>query len=181
MLFEKEYSFRGIYAEKVIKLTAQFDEKTTSKLFSSNVNVYKTAPIVGFLYQRKPEINKMMQGEKTTKIFPNELSNHLIDLKYSYQLIMLLDKKNESSFDERLNKAFRFYGNESEQTLADEQLFESYVRGGVDVLYEKLIENALKPEDYIKRLYDFMEEFNDRYNAAVTSEDILDLCKLARS
>lgn len=180
MLFEKEYSFRGIHAEKVIKLTAQFDEKSTSKLFASNVNVYKIAPIIGFLYQRKAELDKTPNGE-TTKIFPNELSNHLTDLKYSYQLIMLLDKKNEASFDERLNKAFRYYGNESEQTLADEQLFEQYVRGGIDVLYEKLIENAINPDDYLKNLYDFMEEINDRYNSVVTSDSILELCRLARS
>jgi hypothetical protein len=180
MLFEKEYSFRGVHAERVIKLTAQFGEKSTLKLFASNVNVYTISPIVGFLYQRTPELDKTTNGE-VTKIFPNELSNHLIDLKYSYQLIMLLDKKNESSFDERLNKAFRYYGNGSEQTLADEQLFEQYVRGGVDVLYEKLIENAINPEDYIKNLYDFMEEFNDRYNSVVTNDSIFELCSLARS
>ena len=53
--------------------------------------------------------------------------------------------------------------------------------GGVDVLYEKLIETANSPDDYIKNLYDFLEEFDERYNQAVSTEDIIDLCKLARS
>jgi len=176
MLFDKEYTFYGIHAEKVRKLTFQFDEKNNS-IFLSNVNVYKTAPIIGFLYQRKAELDKTPEI-KPTKIFLNEILNHLNDLKYSYQLIMLLDTKNESSFEERVNKAFRYYGNESEQTLADEQLFEQYVRGGIDVLYEKLIENAVNPEDYLKNLYDFMEEINDRYNSVITDDSILELCRL---
>jgi len=57
--------------------------------------------------------------------------------------------------------------------------FESFVRGGVDVLYEKLIEPSHAEEDYLKNLYDFMEEFEERYGQ--NSEEIIDLCRLARS
>lgn len=177
MLFDKEYSFKGSHAEKVIKLTAQFGNNSTSKLFSRNIDVYNIAPLIGFLYGRKADIDKT-SGE-TTKIFPQQLSNELTNLKYNYQLIMLLDKKNEASFDERLNKAFRYYG--CEQTEADEKVFNNYVLGGVDVLYEKLMENATVSEDYIRNLYNFMEEFNERYNDAVSYDSIMELCKLARS
>ena len=58
----------------------------------------------------------------------------------------------------------------------DEERFDSYVRGGVDVLYEKLIEGATDSEEYINRLYDFIEEFEDRFNSEVSNEDILQLC-----
>ncbi|MBG9797115.1 hypothetical protein O0555_11910 [Brevibacillus laterosporus] len=179
MLFLKEYSFRGSHAEKVNKLTSQFDESASSKFFNRNIDVYILAPLIGFLYGRKAALDK--SGSETTKIFPEQLIKEQTILKYNYQLIMLLDKKNEGSFDERLNKAFRNYGNESEQTLSDEQSYEHYVLGGVDVLYEKLIEGATTSEDYIAKLYDFMEEFNDRYNETGLDEKILDLCALARS
>ena len=89
---------------------------------------------------------------------------------------MLLDKNNEPELDKRIDKAFRLYG--KEEAKPDEELFEQYVRGGVDVLYEKLIGNATTPEDYIKNLYDFMEDFDDRYD--VSAEGISDLCSLAR-
>ena len=59
---------------------------------------------------------------------------------------------------------------------ADEELFDSYVRGGVDVLYEKLIEGAESPNDYMTRLYEFLEEFGERFNSSVSSDDILALC-----
>lgn len=41
---------------------------------------------------------------------------------------------------------------------------------------EKLIEGAKEPEDYIIRLYEFIEEFNDRFNSEISSDDILNLC-----
>jgi hypothetical protein len=179
MLFEKEYSFRGSHAEKVIKLTAQFDSNSSSKLFNRNIDVYIIAPLIGFLYGRKSEQDKSTND--TTKIFPEQLVREQTLLKYNYQLIILLDKKNETSFDERLNKAFRYYGNNTDQTIADEQLYEQYVLGGVEILFEKLIDGSTTPEDYTKKLYDFMEEFDERYNNSISSEKILDLCALARS
>lgn len=172
-MFDKEYSFRGIHAEKVIKLTAKFDE--TTSLFERNFDVYMMAPIVGFLYGRKADLDK--SSDETTKIFPNMLMREKDDLMFNYRLIMLLDKNNEPDLDKRIDKAFRLYG--KEEAKPDEELYEQYVRGGVDVLYEKLIENAKSPEDYITNLYDFMEEFDERYN--VSAEGISDLCRLAKS
>lgn len=173
-MFDKEYSFRGKHAERVIKLTAKFDKD--NQLFARNLDVYMLAPIVGFLYGRKSDLDK---GNETTKVFPDILMREQPNLKFNYRLIMLLDKENENDFEERVNKAFRYYG--SDKSRNDEQLYEQYVRGGVDVLYEKLIENANNSEDYLKNLYDFMEEIEERYNNTITTDSILDLCRLARS
>lgn len=175
MMFDKEYSFRGKHAEYVIKLTADFDTKH-HKLFSTNYDVYAIAPIVGFLYQRKAELDK--SGENT-KIFPDKLMKEKPNLLFNYRLIMLLDEKHERDFNERINKAFRNY--ETEKAIPDEELYEDYVRGGVEVLFEKLIQPASNAEDYLKNLYDFMEEFEERYNEAVSTDDIIDLCQLAKS
>jgi hypothetical protein len=174
-MFDNEYSFRGCHAEKVIQLTAEFD-KNKNKIFARNIDVYLVAPIIGFLYNRKSDIDK---AEKTTKIFTKQIMDEQLNLKFNYRLIMLLDKENERNFDERVNKAFRYYG--SEKAINDEELYEQYVRGGVDKLYEKLIETANNSDDYLKNLYDFMEEVEERYNKAVTTDSILDLCRLARS
>lgn len=179
VLFQKEYSFRGSHAEKVSKLTSQFDDNGASKMFNRNIDVYIIAPLIGFLYGRTATLDK--SGSSATKIFPDQLFKEESLLKYNYRLIILLDNKHEPDFEKRVNKAFRYYGDESEQTLADELLYEQYVLGGVDILYEKLIEGATNPEDYISKLYDFMEEFNERYNETVSDDKILDLCALARS
>lgn len=172
MLFKGEYSFRGTHAEKVIQLTAEFDD-AKHKLFTYNYNVYLLAPIVGFLYGRKADLDK---GSDTTKIFAGQLSPIEDDLWFNYRLIMLLDKDNEADFNHRVEKAFRQYG--QEQAKPDEEVYEAYVRGGVDVLYEKLIASATKLEHYLKNLYEFMEEFEEKYGQ--NSDEILNLVQLAR-
>lgn len=94
------------------------------------------------------------------------------ELMFNFRLIMLLDKQYEPDEDKRIDKAFRHMG----ENPADEERFDSYVRGGVDVLYEKLIEGATDPEDYINNLFEFVEEFQDRFNSEVSNDDILQLC-----
>ena len=175
-MFDKEYSFKGTHAEKVNKLTAKFDDK--NQLFKRNLDVYMMAPIVGFLYQRKSESNNGDGSQKPTKIFPQQLIENGDDLASTYRLIMLLDKKNAESIDERVDKAFRLFN--SPQAENDEKLYEQYVLGGVDVLYEKLIEPATNTEDYLKNLYDFMEEMDDRYNQSIDVDQISELCRLAK-
>ena len=94
------------------------------------------------------------------------------ELMFNFRLIMLLDKLYEADEDKRIDKAFRHIGENPE----DEERFDNYVRGGVDVLYEKLIEGAIEPDDYINNLYEFVEEFQDRFNSDISEEVILQLC-----
>ena len=176
MLFEKDYSFKGTHAEKVKQLVENKFDKD-HKLFERNMDVYLMAPIVGFLQGRRAPLDKSSQT--TTNILAAIMIQYKADLLFNYRLIMILDKNHESDFNERLNKAFRYYG--SEKAAPDEELYESYVRGGVEVLYEKLIANTTSEEDYLTNLYDFLEEFDERYNQSVSTDSIIDLCQLARN
>lgn len=173
-MFDKEYLFKGTHAAKVIKLTAKFDD--SNALFNRNLDVYLMAPIVGFLYQTKADINN--EDGKTTKIFPDQLIKNKEDLSFNYQLIMLLDKNNASDINDRLDKAFRYF--DTDKAAEDEKLYNQYVLGGVDVLYEKLIENAHEPADYLRNLYDFMDELNTRYCESFDLNNITELCRLAK-
>lgn len=47
-----------------------------------------------------------------------------------------------------------------------------------DILFEKLMNDATQADDYIRNLYEFMADFEDRYSQ--NSDEIIDLCKLAR-
>ena len=173
MLFQGQYWFYGTHADKVKRLTAEFDGK--HKLFQYNHEVYQLAPVVGFLYRRRAEQNR--ESGSDTSIFPEQISNYKDVFLFNYQLIMLLDENHESDENARLDKAFRFFG--TDKSLPDEELYEAYVRGGVDVLYEKLIEPATSPEDYVKNLYEFMDDFESRYGQ--NADEIYDLCRIARS
>jgi len=187
MLFQGQYWFRGTHADKVKKLTAEFDSHDVAlfsnekelvkrpKLFQYVHEVYQLAPIVGFLYNRKADENR--ENGSDISIFAEQVSTWKEVFQFNYYLIVLLDAEHEPDFDARVDKAFRHFG--TEKALSDEALYESYVRGGVDVLFEKLIEPSNSPDDYTKNLYEFMEEFESRYGQ--NANEVLDLCKIARS
>ncbi len=170
-MFDKQYRFFGSHADKVNKLTAIFDEESKAKLFDRNLDVYINAPLIGFLYNRKA--SKDDKGEVSPQnIFPEQMINASDKLKYILRLILILDKNYEPDETKRLDRAFRHFG--ADEDLA---LFDEYVLGGVDVLYEKLINGVNSNTTYTDKLYDFIEEFNDRFNSEFTNEDILKLCQ----
>lgn len=175
-MFDKQYRFRGRHAVRVDKLTGVFDSDSKAKLFDRNVDVYTNAPLVGFLYGRRAEIDNEKNPETHQVYNQNIMGDRVIysqeELTFNFRLIMLLDKDYEPDEDKRIDKAFRHMGDDP----ADEERFNSYVRGGVDVLYEKLIEGASSLDDFISRLYDFIEEFHERFHEETNVEEILKMC-----
>lgn len=175
-MFDKQYRFRGRHAVRVDGLTSVFDSDSKAKLFERNVDVYANAPLVGFLYGRTADPDDTRNPETNQVYNQNVMGDRVIysqeELLFNFRLIMLLDREYEPDEDVRINKAFRHMGEDP----ADEARFDSYVRGGVDVLYEKLIEGVSSPDDYVMRLYDFVEEFQEKFNEEMSSEDILKLC-----
>lgn len=175
-MFDKQYRFRGRHAFRVDALTGFFDNERKAKLFDRNVDVYANAPLIGFLYGRTAEVDDTKNPENNQVYSQNVMGDRVIysqeELLFNFRLIMLLDKQYEPDEEARINKAFRNTG----ENPNDEARFDSYVRGGIDVLYEKLIEGANFPEDYVNRLFDFIEEFNEKFNEDISDEDFLKLC-----
>lgn len=175
-MFDKQYRFKGRHALRVDQLTGVFDEISKAKLIDRNVDVYANAPLIGFLYGRTADLDDTKNPETGQVYNQNVMGDRVIyssdELQFNFRLIMLLDANYEPDVEKRIDKAFKRMG----ENPADEERFDSYVRGGVDVLYEKLIEGANNPEDYVNRLYEFVEEFNDRFNSEINPDDILRLC-----
>lgn len=175
-MFDKQYRFRGIHAVRVDALTSVFDSESKAKFFDRNVDVYTNAPLVGFLYGRRADPDDTKNPETNQVYNQNVMGDRVIysqeELMFNFRLIMLLDKDYEPSDEVRINKAFRHMGEDP----ADEARFDSYVRGGIDVLYEKLIEGVSTPDEYVTRLYDFIEEFHEKFNEELSKEEILKLC-----
>lgn len=175
-MFDKQYRFRGRHALRVDKLTGIFDNVSKAKLFDRNVDVYTNAPLIGFLYGRTADVDDTKNPETNQVYSQNVMGDRVIysqeELLFNFRLIMLLDKSYEPDEEARINKAFRHMGEDPN----DEARFDSYVRGGIDVLYEKLIEGANSPDDFVNRLFDFIEEFNERFNEDISDEEFLKLC-----
>lgn len=174
-MFDKQYRFAGSHADQVNRLTMVFDEASNTALFKHNYDVYINAPMVGFLFKRKGQKNRDGNSAEQN-IFPEQMIKISDQLKYNLQLIILLDAEHEPNEKTRMDKAFRHLGDED-----DLALFDQYVLGGVEVLYEKLIEGVSNSAEYIDRMYDFVEEFHDRFNDGISNEVIWDLCKAINS
>ena len=175
-MFDKQYRFKGRHALRVDQLTGAFDEISKAKLIDRNVDVYANAPLIGFLYGRTADLDDTKNPETGQVYNQSVMGDRVIysseELQFNFRLIMLLDANYEPDVEKRIDKAFKHMGEDP----ADEERFDSYVRGGVDVLYEKLIEGSNDSGDYINRLYEFIEEFNDRFNSEINPDDILKLC-----
>ena len=127
-----------------------------------NDDVYKVAPLIGFLYNKKVEEDKVKNSSsklEETKIFTDQIVKESKYLKINFQLIILLDKEYEKDEEKRMEKAFR--------NLADNQgdieLFESYVRGGIEILYEKCISDSTQKDDFMYNIKEFIEEIKETY------------------
>ncbi|MBD5410224.1 MAG: hypothetical protein HDR53_03995 [Treponema sp.] len=159
-MFDKEIKITGKHANYVTKLSSKFGN-TTAKFFDRNVDVYIQASIIGFLFQNKKSIDG--SSDDTAHIFRDQVLKCKQDLEFNMQVILLLDKEYEPDEAKRIDKAFRNFGKDK----SDIELFESYVRGGIEILYEKLIENASTSDDYVQKLCVFTNEINERYNSKV--------------
>ena len=175
-MFDKPYRLKGIHSQKARELVAIFDGVSKAQFFKAAKDVYAFAPLVGFLYNRRAELDHTKSEETGEELDYSIMAEQVLsvqeDLTLNFCLIMLLDSMYEPDEEARIDKAFRHIGKIPE----DEARFDEYVRGGIDVLYEKLIEGGGAPEDYVKRLYDFAEDIQERYNAEVDIDGLMKLC-----
>lgn len=176
-MFQKEYTFYGSHAEKVKSLVSKFSDFSGSTLFQRNVDVLLFAPIVGLLFGRTGELDK--SKTQTTKIFVEQMIKENLNIRFNYQLVTILDRKSDIASDKRIDSAFRNIGKEDSQNEIDR--FNEYILGGVDVLYEKLIQSAKTEQDYLANLFDFLDDIKDRYNQAIKNDRVSELLALARS
>lgn len=174
-MFENDYVFKGKHANIVTRLTTEIDNETKFKLFDRNVDVLIIAPIIGFLYGRTAQKDESAQTDNVKKINYQQMSNESDNLKFNYQLIMLLHDKEKISIEQRLNRAFR-YTKDSPEIAECYKIYEQYILGGIEILGEKLLVDATSVDDYINNIYNFIDDYNDRYNKTISEEDILRLC-----
>ena len=166
MIFEDDYFFKGKHAEYL--------EKLREVIFDKHANVYILAPIIGLIENETAALDRTSKAER--KMFSGDYKKYILQLEYSYKLVMLLYDKNGEDENQKIDKAFNLM--KTEGTVSDEELFESYVRGGIEILYKKLIE---KSDDHLKNLLEFMEEIEDSRDPEVSVEAIKELCELAKN
>ncbi len=164
-MFHEDYLFKGTQRDKVISLTAKIDVDSNSQIFSSAVELFIFASLVGVLKNRKAEPEK--DNTKTHRIMANQFFNHINELKLAFKFVLLTSEIDNPDPATRLNKTFR-----NPETDDNYSLFEKYMLGGLEEIYEKLILDAnIRYEDYLTELNKLINELNDN-NIELTIENV---------
>lgn len=179
-LFRSQVRFYGKHGQFLEDLTPSTDKakdlelpeiQRTKLLFDTVVDIYVLAPLIGYLYQRKAERDG---SEPTKNIMEGALATHHDKLIFSYELLMILDKQNEPDLNERIRRAFRATDELAKDGM---ELYDSYALGGIEVLHEKLIDGAATPDDLIRNLMDFTDEWNEKFLEEAGELDLGQLLK----
>ena len=178
-MFDKSLSFKGRHADYLRKLCPSRlpGEKILQRptIYASNIEVILAAPIVGFQYNRRsPEAHDSPDIPKNN-IFLEQLNNIREPLELNYRIIMLLHDKKNIPFEDRINRAFR-YDRDDEKRAVGDQIFFEYMRGGIEVLYEKLVEKSTSTDEDVEKLYEFLEEYTNLFCKEVSMENIIAMC-----
>ena len=163
-MFTENYYFYGLHAQQATALYQNISnvDGVNRKVFNRLVDVLVCAPLVGFLYQRKADLDQTTEGR--ANVMAEQVIREQKRLETDYCLITLLDKEEEPDINKRLDRAFRGV---DEDVKKGRELFDAYARGGVEVLYENIIGTTNDESEIIGNLYDFVNDFEERFNASI--------------
>lgn len=152
-LFDNEIEINGKYATMARFL------KEDAGVFATFREAYIISAIVGFLNKAK-ETKDTSDKVQAASIFPNELSKRKTDLKLLYRIIMLVEDTPGFTIEDYMNRAFRDDAEEGnkDKLKVNMNLFNSYVCGGLEVLYDKF-KDLDKIDDIVNILYEYVHAF----------------------
>lgn len=143
------------------------------KIFKAYIDAYITCPVIGFQFNRKGVIDNSFPGE--AGMLAEDIIKRSKELKFVYQIIMLLDTDSESDVDKRIFRAFNF----SEETEEDRKaiaenmaIYNAYFLGGLEVLHEQFVDECFDEDAYFRKMYSFAKQFYESQDGEALEEAI---------
>jgi hypothetical protein len=178
-MFDKDFRVYGLHANYLKDLcdlagnVPDKDAHNNFKIFPTYVDAYLLCPLIGYQYSRKAEMGT--QSEGSVGIFADALIRRQQQLKYIYQVLMLVDEDSEPDVDRRIYRAFNF----SEKTQEDRdmiatnmKIYNNYFLGGIEVLHEQFADQCTDEDSYLMRMYNYVEQFEQEQNPEALKEGI---------
>lgn len=164
-MYDKEFSFSGKHAIMLEALTKypfnNADEAVNSKfVFRSNIDVFLVAPLIGVLFNRKA--NKETSSQ-TTKIFSDQFKPRYNDIEFLIKLVILTYQDDQMTGKDKIELAFKGYY-DSVRSEYIRKIFETYLLGGVEYLYEMIIEGTKNIDEVVKKFEDFNDLFQETFS-----------------
>lgn len=140
------------------------------KIFDRYVDAYMVAPLLGCLYNRKGTKN-LPDSEDTAGMQANILIKYQEYLTNIYRTIILTDPSNKYTSEEKIDRAFK--GDSDEGILKENMdLFNSYFLGGIEILYETFIQECTTNEDYVDKIFEYVDKYYRQMNLDEDDEEI---------
>lgn len=164
-MFLEDYLFKGKQCEKAKALTTlKIDADSNCQIFSSAVELFIFASLVGAIKKRKSEPEK--DNTNTLRIMASQFINHSYNLKLAFKFVILSSEIDIEDPVERLNRTFR-----NPETDENYTLFEKYMLGGIDELYDNLIlDSNVRFEDYLTSINEFLQNLKNSDSEELETE-----------
>ena len=134
------------------------------KFFERNIDVMFAAALIGFRQHKLGEAETSADAKKT--ILNEQILKNSSTIQFIYRTIVLLDNSIENSSEEKLKIAFAesTTSHDTSKITTDEQsekyekLFYNYILGGIEYLYDNLINNG--ESNPIENIRTIIEDFD---------------------
>lgn len=174
-MFDKDMQIRGKYATYWKALTQlpgnAVETSSNFKIFENYIYVYMVAPIIGLLNGRRAYVDPADDSKDTAGMLAEVQIKNLAKLKYIYRLIVLMDDSEGLTNEEKIDRAFREDDNE-EVAKKGMELYMAYFLGGLEVLYETFVQSCVTDDDFILKMFEFINEFKEEQSVDELSVDI---------
>lgn len=158
-MFDKEFEFKGKHAGYVRFL------KDEIGLFKTYREAYTISAVVGFLNANKTSRDSTEKAQPAS-VLPSEMVQKRAELTLIYRIMMLLDEADNFTIDDYKNRAFRDDADvdeHPEKFKNNMELFNSYVLGGLEIIYEKF-QSCNDKSSTVNMLYDYLMDFFEDNN-----------------
>ncbi|MBD5104172.1 MAG: hypothetical protein HDT47_04820 [Ruminococcaceae bacterium] len=155
-MFSSDIYIKGKHASWLKFLSEKTEKNDKSEkvagVFKRDIDVYLTAAIVGLNYGLRRDADN---NTDKAKIHIDTVHKEQNNLTFVFRIVMLVDNSTSLSADEKIERAFR-----KPDTPENMDLFNSYVRGGIEWLYEQFSEGATTKDDYLAKIYQIVDSYN---------------------
>lgn len=169
IIFRSDVTIQGKHARYMTALVEN------QKIFSRNIDVYMTAPIIGFVNNKQGAVDFGENGEyqgATRKIGTEALLGEEKNLTTIFRTIIFLHNQEFLDVDERAELAFRedqkvevvqvdgvMIEEKTKKHKENMEVFNSYALGGIEILYNEIVKDAVEEMDYIINILGYVERF----------------------
>ena len=173
-MFENDYNITGKHASYLKFLAAKNSgakgaddsSPTSARIFERYIDIW------GLLYERTAP--RDTTSDDRARIYADAYATERENCVFLYRMVMLLDKTTTLEPTVRVDRAFRYDVQEDkkEEFAANMDLFHSYVRGGIEEMYEQFTDGCSTRDDYMNKVYEVLTTFRQEI-AGLSYEDEL--------